>query len=274
MLAMSKKKKTVQVEETDLLALFIKRTQIWVSHNFKYILSVFVSSVLILGLFFLNSYWKKQLNKQAAEYLYGARKALMLAEKKAGGDVLGFDSSQNFFGQSKKAKNNLEKIEGLSKNYIAVIKKHIHRPVALEAAIELAHFLYKYEKLQPAIDLLNTASSYKKKNVVGFLMSLQLGSYLMDKAEYAQAIEQMQFITEDKSAKWLWPSSLIKIALCYEKQNQTDRATETYLKIKKDFPDSQESERASQYLNLLALQKRVVKTKSNLDGQEDKKEGE
>ena len=272
---MSKKKQPAQVEETDLLALFIKRTQLWVSHNFKYILSVLVSGVLILGLFFLNSYWKKQLNKQAAEYLYEARKVLMLAEKTAGGDVLGFDNSQNFFGQSKKAKHNLEEIAGLSKNYIAVIKEYIHRPSALVASIELAQFLHKYEKPELAIDLLSAASSYKKKNVMGFLLSLQLGSYLMDKAEYALAVEQMQFITENKSAKWLWPSTLIKIALCYEKQSKIAKAKEVYLQVKKDFPDSQESDRAIQYLNLLTLQEGLGKTKgSSLDSQSNKKKGD
>ena len=271
---MSKKKQTTQVEETDLLALFIKKTQIWVSRNFKYILSVLVSGVLILGLFFLNSYWKKRFNKQAAEYLYGARKALMLAEKKAGGDILGFDSSQNFFGQGKKAKNNLEEIEGLSKNYMAAIKEYKHRPAALAASIELAQFLYKYEKPQWAVDLLSATSPYKKKNVMGFLVSLQLGSYLMDKAEYAAAIEQMRFITKNESAKWLWPSSLIKIALCYEKQNQMDKAKEIYRQIRKDFPDSQESEKASQYLNLLILQKQLGKTKGGLDSQSNKKKGD
>ena len=271
---MSKKKKTTQVEETDLLALFIKNTQIWVSQNFKYILSVLVSGILILGLFFLNSYWRKWSNKQAAEYLYGAKKALMLAEKKAGGDILGFDGSQNFFGQGKKAKSNLEEIEELSKNYIVAIKERKHQPSALAASIELAQFLYKYEKLQLAIDLLSTTSSYKKKNVMGSLLSLQLGSYLMDKAEYEAAIEQMQFITNNKSAKWLWPSTLIKVALCYEKQNQIDKAKEIYRQIKKDFPDSQESEKASQYLNLLTLQKRLGKTKGSLDSQSNKKKGD
>ena len=271
---MSKKKQPAQVEETDLLAFFIKRTQLWVSHNFKYILFILVSGILILGLFFLNSYWRKQFNKQAAESLYQVRKVLMLAEKKAGGDVLGFDNSQNFFGQSKKAKHNLEEIDGLSKNYIAVINEYKHRPSALAASIELAQFLYKYEKPQLAIDLLSTTSLYKKKNVMGFLLSLQLGSYLMDKAEYAAAIEQMQFITENKSAKWLWPSTLIKIALCYEKQSKIAKAKEVYLQVKKDFPDSQESDRASQYLNLLTLQEGLGKTKDSLDSQSNKKKGD
>ena len=267
------KKKTSQAEDTDILFLFIKKTQFLVSRYFKYILSAIITGFLILGLFFLSSYWRKYLNEQTAESLYEMRKELMLAERKAGGDILGFDNSQNFFEKSKKAKYSPGEIEELSKNYIAVIKKNIYRPAAVVASVELAQFLHKYEKSRLAVDLLQAASPYKEKNVVGFLLAFQLGSYLMDKAEYSSAIQELQFITENKSAKWLWPATLVKTALCYEKQNQTDQAKKMYLKVKKDFPDSLQAEKATQYLNLLTLQEKLKKIKGGSDGPV-KKEGD
>ena len=242
--------------EKDPLALFINQSKNWLQQYFKSILLVLVAGLLIFGLSILFSYWQRQNNRRAEERLYQARKALVLVEEKAGGEILGVDNSQNFFGQDKKAEYNTE-VAKSANEYIKVIKKWISKPAALSAATEMAHFLYQYERRKEAVDLLQTARPYKKKDMIGFLIALQLGTYLMDQSEYETAIENFQFIIGDKNAKWLWPDALMRLALCYEKENKIAEAKKMYRQVKNDFSDSQAGERAVQYLNLLQLQEKI-----------------
>ena len=243
-------------EERDPLTLFIKKSTHWVQEYSKAVFASLFVGLLTFGSFLLFSYWQKQGNITAEESLYQARKNLMLVEKKAGGDILGFDSSQNFFGQSKKAKYD-SSMDKLVNEYVILIKKWIKKPVGLVAAAEMSYFLYKYDKGKEAMELLKTASAYKKKNLTGFLIAFQMGTYLMDQNEYESAIKEFQFVTLNDKAKWLWPEALVRIALCYEKQNNIEEARTIYKQVKNDFSDSQAGTKATQYLNLLYLQDKI-----------------
>lgn len=252
------KKKNSQREERDPLFLFTQKSNSLVRQYFWPILTILVAGVLVFGLAVFYFYWDKSVNKKAEEQLYQVRKKLMLVEEKAGGNILGFDNSQNFFGKTKQAKYNSE-MDELVNQYVGVIKEWISKPAGLVAVAEMVHFLHQYKKQEQAMDLLKTAAFYKKKNLVGFLIAFQSGTYLMNQGEYESAIQDFQFITANKKAEWLWPDALIKIALCYEKQNKVNQAREIYKKIKDNFSDSQAGERAEKYLNLLQLQGKTNK---------------
>jgi len=264
-------------EEQDPLSLFIAKSNSWVREYFWLLSSVLAICLVIFGLSLFYSYWQSQTNKKAAGILYQARKELVLAEKKAGGDILSFDKNQNFFEQAKKAKYSSE-IDKSAHIYIDLIKKWISKPSGLSAASEMAHFLYQYDKKEEAVDLLKlTDTGRRKESLLGFLVSFQLGSYLMDQTEYGEAIQHFQFITESEKAKWLWPDALIKTALCHEKRKEADLAGEIYRRVKNDFPDSQASEKARRYLNLFQLSKKMDKQPTLDEGIEkvhklDKKE--
>ena len=250
------KKKHPEKEEQDPLSLFIKKSNILIQKYFKLVFLILLAGVLIFGLFLLYCYWQEKENKKASELLYQSRKELVLAEQKAGGDIMGVDSGQNFFGQTKKAKYNSE-MDKSAQQYISVIKSWISKPAGLSAAVEIAHFLYQYEKHSEALSLLNVAQAYRKKNLTGFLMAFQLGTYLMNQGKYEESIKNFQFIVTAQKAKWLWPEALVKMALCYERQHKTDQAREIYKRIKNDFSDSQASDKSIRYLNLLKLKKKM-----------------
>ena len=265
------KKKNSEKEERDPLSLFMKKSNSLVHQYFWPILTVLITSVLIFGLSIFYSYLEKQGNKKAEEQLYQVRKELVLAEEKAGGDILGFNSSQNFFGQTKKAKYNSE-MDRLVNRYISLIKEWISKPVGLVAVAEMIHFLNQYEKQEQAMDLLKIATLHKKKNLVGFLIAFQSGTYLMKFGQYEAAVQDFQFITTNKNAEWLWPETLIKTALCYEKQSQVDQARMIYKRIKNDFSDSPSAEKAEQYLNLLQIRDKMSTQTGSQKA--DKKSGE
>ncbi len=256
-------------EERDPLSLFIKKSNSFVSRYFWPATSLLVGGILIFGLSLLYAYLGKQQNEKAEELLYQARKELVLAEEKAGGDILGFNSSQNFFGRTKKAEYNSE-MEQAVHQYISVIEKWISKSAGLTAAIEMVSFLHQYGKKEQAMELVKLVRLNKRKNMLGFLVSFQSGAYLMDQGNYNDAIESFQFIMENEKAKWLWPDTLVKIALCYEQQNKKEKAEEIYKRIKNDFSDSQASGVAEKYLNLLRIQDRMNKRVDNEKAEEEK----
>ena len=259
-------------EERDPLSLFIKKSNTFVSRYFWPATSLLVGGILIFGLSLLYTYLGKQQNQKAEELLYQARKKLVSAEEKAGGDVLGFNSSQNFFGGTKKAEYNSE-MDEMVRQYAGVIEEWISKPAGLTAATEMVSFLHQYGKKEQAMELVKLVALNKRKTMVGFLVSFQSGAYLMDRGSYDEAIENFQFIMKSEEAKWLWPDTLVKMALSYEQQGKKEQAKEIYKRIKNDFSDSQAGETAEKYLNLLRIQDRVGKRVDN-EKTEEKKTGE
>ncbi len=256
------KKTLPEKTERDPLSLFITKSNLWVQKYFKYISFALLAGILAIGLSFLYFYWQKKENKTASTLLYQAKKELAQAEQKAGGDTLSFDNTQNFFGQTKKAKYTAE-LNTQVNQYINLIKQWISKPAGLSAVAEMAYFLHQYGKHKEALSLLNIANPYKKKNLIGFLIAFQSGTYFMDQGEYEKAIKNFQFITKEKKAEWLWPDTLLKMALVYEKQNKTDQARKIYRRIKTDFSDSQISDIAMQYMNALNLLKKMNSPSNN-----------
>ena len=263
-------KKTIpEKEERDPLALFIKKSSLLTQEYFKPALIVVISGLIVFGFFLFYFYWQKTENKKASEFLYQARKELILAEQKAGGDVMSIDDGKNFFGQTKKAEYSPE-MDQFVQQYISVIKKWISKPVGLSAVVEMSHFLYQYEKKEDALNLLKAAEPYVKKNLIGFMIHFQIGTYLMDKSKYEEAIQSFQFIVKEKKAEWLWPEALLKIALCYEGQNKQTQAEETYKKIKDQFLDTKAGDKATRYFNLLKVQNKIGK-QTNITEETDNK---
>lgn len=265
------RKKSPEKEERDPLSLFIKKSNSFVHKYFWPVFSTLAAGVLIFGLSLLYSYWEGQRNQKAEELLYQARNKLVLAEEKAGGDVLGFNSSQNFFGQTKKAKYNVE-MDKSANEYMNLIKSWISKPVGLAAAAEMISFLYQYEKKEQAMELIKLAVLHKKQSLMGFLIALQSGTYLMDQGDCDEAVKNFQFITVNKKAKWLWPDALIKTALCYEEQGKKNKAKEIYRRVRDDFSDFSSGETAEKYLNLLYLEDRLSKTVKNKEKEKKKEE--
>ena len=240
-------------KERDPLSLFIQQSKSFVEQYFKPVLIILILGVALFGLSLFTLHWREQKNKQTEEALYQSRKKLTSAEKQAGGDILSFDRGQNFFSQSKTGEYN-STLNTLAKEYTHLIKQHIKQPSGLLAVPQMARFLYQYDQKKEAIDLLKKADTYKKANLIGFLNSFQLGSYLLDQKEYETAIKSFLFITTNKQAKWLWPKAFIKLGLSYEGQNKIEQAKSAYKQAKNIDSSSQQAE---QYLNLLNLQQKL-----------------
>ena len=266
------KKNPLEKEEKDPLSLFIKKSTNWVQKYFIPLGGLLGAGLLTFGLTLFYSHLQDQQNKKAVELLYQARKVLVLAEQKEGGTVLSEKGggTQDFFKSLKPTEYSSE-IEKSVNQYWEVIQKWASKPVALSAAIELAYFLNQYKKPEKAVELLKKSSFYKTKNLHGFFLALQLGTYLIDIKEYEQALKEFSFITQNSKAKWLWPFAFVKQALCLEKQGKVDQAQKIYEKIKNNFPDSSVHGDAVKYSNFLKLQSKLSSLSSEANKAKESK---
>lgn len=254
---MSRKHSTNLVEK-DPLHIFIQKATRWLQAYFQYILVVLCIAFFAGVGFLAYEYLQKQKNQKAENELYTIKKTLIDLEKKSGGNVFS-DADNTFFKKTVKSKYSAE-IKNTIQKYQELIKKWQGTSAGILSAIELAHFLYQYEKSTQAVKLLkSTLSSYKKDNLIRLLSSYQLGLYLMDQKDYNLALPYFDFVIQSEKGKWLRPEALLKKALIYEKQNKITEAKNIYRIVQTDYADSQTSQLATQYLNLMTVELKLKK---------------
>ena len=252
------KKHSSNLAEKDPLHIFIQKATRWLQVYFKYILVVLFITFFTGAGFLVYENLQKQKNQRAESELYAVKKTLIDVEKNAGGNV--FSGTNNTFLKKTTKSEYSTEIKSTVQEYQKLIEKWQGTSAGVLSAIELAHFLYQYKKPVQAVKLLqSTLNSYKKDNLIRLLSSYQLGLYLMDQKDYNLALPYFDFIIQNKKGKWLHPEALLKKALIYEKQNKITEAKNTYKSVQTDYADSQASQLATQYLNLMTVELKLKK---------------
>lgn len=244
-------------QEQDPLARFIQVATEGVRNHFKSFLILLLAGAVVYGAVLLYQYRQVQINQKAAEALYPVHKALQAEEKKQGGSLLSHDNSSQFLKPPSKAPLG-DFINQKVKSYTSMIEKWIHTPAGVRAAVELGRFLYHYgegEKTQ-ALELLKKALPHAKKSLQP-LVAFQIGVWLMNGEKWSEAFSHFEEVSQNPRSRWLWPQVFLKMGLCRERQNQLAESEKWYRKVRSDFPDSSESDRAFQYLNGLKVQARA-----------------
>ena len=252
------RKHSSDLAEKDPLHIFIQKATRWLQAYFQYILVILCIAFLAGVGFLAYEYLQKQKNQKAENELYTIKKTLMDLEKTSGGNVFS-DANNTFLKKTVKSEYSVE-IKNIVQKYQELIEKWQGTSAGVVSTIELAHFLYQYEKPVQAVKLLqSTLNSYKKDNLIRLLSSYQLGLYLMDQKDYNLALPYFDFIIQNKKGKWLHPEALLKKALIYEKQNKITEAKNTYKSVQTDYADSQAGQLATQYLNLMTVELKLKK---------------
>ena len=238
----------------DFLFGFMDSARSWALKYFIYLLAFIGLALAGLGGILLKNAWDMRQNVRAETQLYSAKKKLIQAEKQAGGNILEFDSSGNFFASPKKAKTLTPAMRQELKNYTAVIKKHLTFPPGALAAVETAHFLNLYGESAQGLALLEQArGKFQKKTLPGFLLAFQTGTALMNAQKYPSALKHFKWLEQNPKAQWLHADVLLHTGLTYEKLKKYSKARQVYQKLKMQFPNTAPARRAVQYLNLLKI---------------------
>ena len=250
-------------QDQDPLTRFIQVATDGVTNHFKSFLVLLLTGAVVYGAVLLYQYRQVQINRQAAGALYPVQKALQSEEKKQGGSLLSPDRSGRFLKPPSLAPWG-ESLNQKVKDYAFMIEKWIHTQAGVRAAVELSRFLYHYgegEKAR-AFKLLEKALPYAKTTLQP-LVAFQMGVWLMNGEKWPEAFSHFEQVSQNTKSRWLWPQVFLKMGLCLEKQNHGTEAEKWYQKVRSDFPDSSESDRALQYLNGLKVQTRGERAKSD-----------
>ncbi|MBP6384996.1 MAG: tetratricopeptide repeat protein [Pseudarcicella sp.] len=118
----------------------------------------------------------------------------------------------------------------------------------------LAHFYagvayLKESKYDLAIEELKSFSS--NDLVVQARANALIGDAYVEKKAYSDAIDYFKKAVDYKPNKFFTPSYMIKLALAYEANKQTQEAIEVYAQLEKNYPASQEVQTAKKSKSML-----------------------
>ena len=236
----------------------LKNPDVFVSTSdkiFEFIERHFVSFISLAGVVVVAAlvyvgynYFNASREASAAAALYPAEEQLRKVEEDA---------------QTKKAavKDKPAVAEDYAKDYAPLVEKvktqiqaYAERKASLISALNLADFLLQQKQYGEALAVLSLAKYQPSidEDLFGFLM-MHRGVALLENNQTAPAIEAYQKVLNAPKLKVFYPEALLKLGLSYEQSGDTAKARETYERIGRDFPETDASATAQQYIRLLEL---------------------
>jgi predicted negative regulator of RcsB-dependent stress response len=220
-MAKKEEKKDV-LENPEVIAEKLEGVEHWIESNPKTIISVVGVIVLVVGGYFGFQYYQKNQNAQAQKEMFQAVRyfeadSLNLAMK-GDGNNLGFEQIIDDYGMTDAG--------NLANFYAGVINLK-------QGKYSLAVFYLQDFKSN---DILVQARAYSL-----------LGDAYMEQKDFENAVKYYGKASDYKPNKFYTPSYLMKLALAYEKLNQTDKAIATYDRIINQYFESAEYQTARKY---------------------------
>jgi TolA-binding protein len=220
-MAKKEEKKDV-LENPEVIAEKLEGVEHWIESNPKTILGVVGVIVLVVGGYFGFQYYQRNQNQQAQKEMFQAVRyfeadSLNLAMK-GDGNNLGFEQIIDDYGMTDAG--------NLANFYAGVINLK-------QGKYSLAVFYLKDFKSN---DILVQARAYSL-----------LGDAYMEQKDFESAATYYAKAADYKPNKFYTPSYLMKLALAYEKLNQTDKAVATYGRVITEYWDSAEAQTAKKF---------------------------
>jgi len=222
-------------------------------HFMSFISVVAVIVVIAVGYEGVNFY-NSMKEQKAAEALYGPEGAL----KKAEAD---FQEKQTPSGAADKKAEKAPAVADYSKDYApivsqikAAIKDHGNTKAAIVSALNLSYFLSQQKQYQEAAAVLDLPT-YKPSSgelLNGFWL-MHRGVAFMENNQVDQAITTYQTVVSNEGLKVFQPEALLKLGVAYEVKGDANKAREMYERVGRDFPETEASGTAQQYMRLLEL---------------------
>ena len=203
--------------------------------------------------------------QKAAEALYHPESLLKKAESEVREQRA--KKMQDLAGGKEKAKDKKTVHEDLvrpadyEKDYAPFVEKikaelrdHANTKAALISALNLSYFLTQQKQFPQALEVLNMPK-YRPQptELLGGFWLMHRGVILLENNQVDGAIESYQSVIQSAPLKAFHPEALLKLGVCFELKGDAGKARETYEKVARDFPESEASMTAQQYLRLLDL---------------------
>lgn len=213
-------------------------------------LAVGAAAVLAVG-WTVYGYWQASAEAKAAEALYAPEADLKKAETKvrderakAMQDKKGKERPVDFAADYAPA---VEKVK-------AAIKANGGTKAALVSAMNLSYFLLQQKQYPQALEVLSlTTYTPGSGDIIGGFWLMHQGLVNMENQKYDEAAKAYQSVLDSKALAAFHPEAMLKLGVAYELKGDAAKAKQTYEKIGRDFPNSEASGSAQQYMRLLEL---------------------
>lgn len=237
--------------------------------HFKTVATIFVLVVVAGVGYVAYGYVVASQEQKAAEALYLPEAAL----KKSEGTVRDERAKQmqQLAATGDKAKDKTKKVgpasgenlrpvdyaKDFAPNVAAVksaIVAHASSKAAMVSALNLSYFLTQQKQYSEALAVLDLPKYHPSTTeLLGGFWLMHRGMILLENSQVEPAMESYESILKASTLKPFHPEALLKLGLCYEVKGNAEKARETYEKLGREFPDTEASTTAQQYLRLLAL---------------------
>lgn len=245
----------------------LKNPDLFVSTSdkiFNYIERHFKAAVALLVLLVVSGvgyvgfgYWKAATEQKAADAIYQPEAGLRKAET----DWRELQQKNQSAAVAKAKILPVEKAADYNQVYAmhveamkGQIRAHAETKAALIAALNLAHFLTEQKQYTQALEVLEIPKFKPKSGelLTGFWLMHRGGNYL-ENQKFEPAIDSYQSVVSTPALKPFHPEALLKLGVCYETKGEADKARTTYERVSREFPETEASTFAKQYLRLLEL---------------------
>jgi tetratricopeptide (TPR) repeat protein len=206
----------------------LTRTEHYLEENYKLLLSILGSIVILVGIFWLGKLWLNKKNEEAQGQMYQAQKWLEMDSLK-----LALNGDGNYLGFLDIAKNyKLTKAGNLAKYSAGICYLHLG-------------------EYQNAIDFLTRYS--KKDKMIASVANGATGDAYVELGDLDKGILKYIEAADMANNSFNTPLFLMKAGQIYELQNKYNDALKIYERIKKEYPESTEGTSVDKYIARVRL---------------------
>ncbi len=232
----------------------------WLERHFA-LIATSLGAVLVIWLGWLGySYFDSTREQKAAEAIYLAEAELKSAESKVRDErakIMGEIASKG----NKSAKSESVRPTDYTKDFApsvekikSQIKAYSGTKVALIAALNLSYFLTQQKQFGEALAVLELPRFKPGQNdVVNGFWLMHRGMIFLENQKFDEAVLEYQRVLSGTSLKAFHPEAILKLGLAHEMKGDRVKAKDAYERLGREFPESEASNSARQYLRLLEL---------------------
>ncbi|MGE0528394.1 MAG: tetratricopeptide repeat protein [Bdellovibrionales bacterium] len=234
---------------------------VWLHRFRKWILGAvilgIVGSVGWLGYAHLQA----QRELAAANAIYPAEAELKKAETKARESRVAQEQEKLGDKKLKAVKKNPEPetvpdYTSLVEKVKSASKEHAGTKAALVSSLNLSSFLLQEKKYPEALEVLNIPTyTPPTSNILGGFWLMHRGVVLLENQKAQEAIEAYLKVLNAPDLKPFHSEAMLKLGVAYELKGDAEKAREAYERLAREFPETEASGQARQFLRLLDLKK-------------------
>ena len=226
---------------------------------------VFVGAALGLG-YTAYTYWHSHMEASAAESLYTMEAKL----KKAESDIRDERAKkmQGLAGLTAKSKPAGKSDEvrpvDFAKDYAPIVsslkaelKGQSSTRAGMVSALNLSYFLVQQKQFQEALEVLKVPNfTPGTGDLLGGFWRMHYGLVLLENNKPDDAIKLYSEVLGASDLKPFHPEAMLKSGIAFEIKGDATKAKETYEKLGREYPNTEASSSATQYLRLLDMKAR------------------